>query len=127
MVTAPAHYVHSTCGADALYSRHAAKGNASDAPLSIVHFVWGPKPWMAQLDGRPPRAVSPAVQADVPFANEYRAYARDLLGPARAARYLSPGALDHVDPTPTSPSLRRESYGNCLRERRPLRPCDGPA
>ena len=56
MINCPTHYVHSSCGADAVYSRHA--GNRS-AELSIVHFVWGPKPGMKQLDGKPPRSGYP--------------------------------------------------------------------
>ena len=40
MINCPTHYVHSSCGADAVYSRHAVNRSAE---LSIVHFVWGPK------------------------------------------------------------------------------------
>ena len=128
MINCPTHYVHSSCGADAVYSRHAVNRSAE---LSIVHFVWGPKPWMKQLDGKPPRSVYPAVQADIPFANEYRAWVKDLLGEARTATYFLPGALEPLEHTATSPSLHEPPYKTCLTGSKrtrfvPLRPCDLP-
>ena len=142
MVNCPTHYVHSTCGPDALYSRAAVAFNASSdgggaaaaaqtyGPLSIVHFVWGPKPWMKQLDGKPPRSVYPAVQADIPLANAYRTWVRALLGEARVAKYFLPGAMDQLDPVPTSPFANRASYDACdtghRTPPRPLHPCRPP-
>ena len=58
---------------------------------------------MKQLDGKPPRSVYPAVQADIPFANEYRAWVKDLLGEERTATYFLPGALEPLAHTATSP------------------------
>ena len=61
------------------YAVHAADGLAGGA-LSIVHFVWGPKPWTAAMGAkgtlRRRRSHQPmTIQADTRFVNDYRNFA----------------------------------------------------
>lgn len=76
-LTLPRAYVQSTCGQDATYSEFGAHPDL-DHPVSSVHFIWGPKPWMAAMV-KPHPLHSAAVQSDLKYVNLYREFARRVL------------------------------------------------
>lgn len=112
----PRDYVKSTCGADARYSRFAA--HSSNATLSSVHFIWGPKPWMRAMSVPHINPLKFAVQADVLYANLYRRFVRDVLPPDVVRTYFVP--LDDIDNT-TKIVLHPATYGICRRSPHPCR------
>jgi hypothetical protein len=112
-LTLPRSYVAATCGADAVYSRHAAGGSKAKR-VSFVHFTWGPKPWMQQLNARHAMPTS-AVQADRRYANMYRAWVLGVLGRNRTARYFHPRAFDEVTEAMSPTVLDGKLYKACRR------------
>lgn len=97
-LTLPRSYVQSTCGADAVYSRHSARPENSTLPVSSVHFVWGPKPWMSAIT-KPHKLHLAAVQADLLYVNAYRDFVRRTLSSDLARRLFHPLGLSFVNET----------------------------
>lgn len=114
-LTFPRSYVQSTCGDDATYSLYAALPDASHR-VSSVHFIWGPKPWMAQMN-RPHRLRSAAVQADLKFVNRYRSFVHDALPSAIRARLFQEHAFALFNTT--TPHFAMDAYARCKAHPRP--------
>mmetsp|Transcript_22906 Transcript_22906/g.73641 ORF Transcript_22906/g.73641 Transcript_22906/m.73641 type:complete len:232 (+) Transcript_22906:253-948(+) len=107
-LTLPKDYVRATCGPDARYSANAADRTAE---IAAVHFVWGPKPWTSLMNRDHASTQRFAVQADLPFANEYRTFAKRILRGGPAARFFSPNAFDLINNSMTH--VHRPTYAAC--------------
>ena len=93
-LTLPKSYIRSTCGPDARYSWSLL---SNDTTISSVHFIWGPKPWTSLMATPHLDEKKFGLQADLPFANDYRAVLRRLLpNPDTRANFFAPGALDTI-------------------------------
>ena len=127
-LSAPSHYVRTTCGADARYAVHAADGLAGGA-LSIVHFVWGPKPWTAAMGakGTLPRRRSHqpmTIQADTRFVNDYRNFAVAALGETLALAAFGPLPRLNESALAAHVHVSQADFEYCAR-RWPKGGCDG--